>query len=791
MHFKINRLGFITFIKSLVIGLFVVISTFPENDWSITVGIDSPLSWAFNFFFSHGLSLGKDIVFPHGPLAFVMYPTLENILLATLIISILKILIVFNILGIIDYLGKTKWFIAFIFAYLVSTIANINYLLLVNIILLYLNYYNNEKWKLKFGAFILTAFAFYVKSDVAIISSIICVSFLANYFLVNKDYKKLILDILTLLGLMLLIWFLMYKTFSGFINYIIGMYNLAQDNSSAVSDYPYNNWWILSLSLIILFLIPFINKTKKALFFSILVTLSLFAAWKHGMAREDIMHFNGFVAYVLILLFTFILFNKQKAFLNSILSFLVISLLTINMKYSNDNLIMNYELFRINNFVEFVTDFSKLKTKAQNETEKNISKNKLPKSLLDSIKSNTIDVYPWDYSIIAANNLNWQPRVVIQSYASYTSWLDKRNALHFNSDKSPTFLIWELNKITRDVNGSDLNSLDERYLLNDEPQTIEQILKSYKPYYNDTKFMVFKKKDANLITKGSIIANNTTQWNKWNQVPNTSNGLLRLKFTFKKSLLESLKSFFYKDEQFWIYLKFSNNIIHKYRIIPENAKDGIWINPYIFNATDKHIAPLITEVMFKCSNGSIMNNNLKLVWEKIEFNNEPDYINKFFNKTDKSNDSVYFSSINTFEEPKTKYWDKVPSDQTKYDDYKSNSKSQVLDANSSSVFFTFPLDSLPFNKLRITTDCWVKSKDYIYTNNSLLVISIEDRVRNIIWKSIPIDIQLIDNNQWNNIFNFIEYNHNITGCTLKINLWNKSNIKILVDDFRVLITNNN
>jgi len=790
MNIKLYKTDYIEIIKGFIIGLFVVIGTFPENDWSFSIGVDSPLSWVFNYFFKHGLSMGKHIIFPHGPLAFFMYPLQENILIATLIISILKILLVFNILWMVEQAGITKWFFAFIFAYFVSTISGFNHLILANLILFYVNFFNHENWIFKFAAFILTAFAFYIKSYVAIMSGTICFSFLTYYFFDNKNYKKLLFDVLTIIGLLLVIWFLMYETFAGFITYIVGMFHLAEENSSAASYYPYNNWWILSLFLLIIFSLPFINKTKKSLFYGTIITLSLFAAWKHGMAREDIYHVRGFLIFVIISLFIFVFFQKQKSFRNLTISILAIFLLSLNMNHSVNYFPAKYELFKINNFIEFTTNFSRLKAKSDKEIYNNILGNRLPQNILDSIKSKTVDIYPWDYSIIAANDLNWQPRVVIQSYASYTSWLDNKNAAHFDSKNAPFFLIWELDKITKDVNGSDFNSIDNRYLLNDEPQTMVQILNHYEPFYSDKKFMVFKKRSTSMKSNSSIIACNYTQWGKWNSVPNSSSGLLRLKLTFDKSILQSVKSFFYKDEQVWIYLMLSNEIIHKYRIIPKNAKDGIWIYPYIFNTTNKHADPSVRKIMFICSNRKIMKDNLSITWEKINFNNEPDYVLNFFGKSKKLPNSININLKNTLETVKFNYLNKFSENQIINYNYHLSTKSLKVEANSFSSSFSIPLDSLSFCNLSIVIDCWIKSKNYDYSNNVSLVLSIDDNSRNIWWKGIPIDDQLIDNKQWNNISSFIDYVHEKRGCILKAYIWNSSNKDVYIDDFRVIISNN-
>jgi hypothetical protein len=89
-NFWIPNLSLADIIRGLLLALLVIAGTFPENNWSYSTGIDPPLFWVFNHLFETGLNLGRHIVFPHGPLAFFMYPLSNNILLATLVIALLK-----------------------------------------------------------------------------------------------------------------------------------------------------------------------------------------------------------------------------------------------------------------------------------------------------------------------------------------------------------------------------------------------------------------------------------------------------------------------------------------------------------------------------------------------------------------------------------------------------------------------------------------------------------------------------------------------------------------------------
>lgn len=61
-----------------LLAIFAILIAFPKPDLDITIGIDSPLAWVFNYLFDNELIKGKNIIFPHGPLAFFMYPKGDN-----------------------------------------------------------------------------------------------------------------------------------------------------------------------------------------------------------------------------------------------------------------------------------------------------------------------------------------------------------------------------------------------------------------------------------------------------------------------------------------------------------------------------------------------------------------------------------------------------------------------------------------------------------------------------------------------------------------------------------------
>lgn len=767
------------------LAILVIIGTFPENNWAASTGIDPSLAWAFNHFFDTGLSAGKHIIFPHGPLAFFMYPKTPNIILATVVTALLKAVLVFNVYFLFrPKNGTTRWIITFLVAFLIALVSNFNQLLIANLLAFYSIYHISNHFHLKLLAFVLTAFALYIRAYVSIIAGIILVSFMLYELSQKKNWQTFFIDGTIIFSLVLFFWLCMYGTLSGFFRYLFGMINLAQDNSSAAAFYPYNNWLFIGLSFLGVVLLIVLNRSKRGLFFLSISAFSIWAAWKHGMAREDIFHYKGFLIFLFILLAVFVLFVEKKRAINLPISTFVLIFLALNITNTTNYFMPKYNLLGYQNFFKFVGNYKDLNAKALQQSQRNLEVNKLPKELRQTISNNTVDVYPWDYSIIAANNLNWKPRVVIQSYAAYTSWLDKQNEKHFTSKEAPEYIIWEKEKVTNDVNRSSFQSIDNRYLLNDEPKTLLQLLSNYEFCDSKERFFLLKKRKSPYKSKIKSIKPQTISWEKWINVPQETSAILRLKLDFKKSLTQRAKSLLYKDEQFWVYLKLENNDIHKYRIVPKNASDGLWISPYLFN---DHRVPKVKQIMLKASNQRILTDEVKISWEQITFINSPDHIFSFFGINKKETDSLIFSSTNTFETAENQLWNPISEKHMNNISF-DGSTSYSLNQDEFSCSFILPLDSISKGNLRISSQAWITCPNYKQTRNISLVLAIEEESKNIVYKSFVIDDQLIDKTRWNHIFNDVEFENNKPNRILKVYFWNPGINNLLIDKFQISIS---
>lgn len=755
----------------LLIALIVSLFSFPEIDLEYSTGIDPPLKWLYNHLFSEGLSAGRSIIFPHGPLAFFMYPLAPNFILSVTVTVLLQVIFVFQLFQLIGNRKWPYWMLTSGIAWFIFSISNFNQFILSNISVSFLLYLKNGKSAFKYWGFVLTAFAFYVKAYVAIISGALAFSLLALDFIRTKSYKSSIKDILILLFSMLAFWLAMYGSPYGFIHYCIGMFHLAGDNSAAAAYYPNNNWLFILPFLLAISVIPLLQKTTEGKMFAFLFLPAFFAAWKYGMAREDFFHVQTFLFFAGASLLLFLAYNRKNLVINTITLLSAFALFTANMKNLENRQPLTINYSGIANFVTFVSDYSEIKARSEELNKKNIESNRLPESARNQIGRATVDVYPWDYTVVAANQLNWKTRPVIQSYAAYTSWLDKKNAVHFSSKNAPEFVVFGLNNVTSNLNGGRLESIDNRYLLNDEPQTMLELLKHYERTYYNNDFLVYQKRRQPMEVHSEISKTQSAKWQQWITVRGQKNQFMRMKLHLDRSFPGKIKSFLFKDELYYIYLKTLSGSLLKYRIVPQNASDGLWIAPFYTSAGDRSPSEIITEVLLTCSDKRMVRNDFSFEWEYFDTSTKTiaDFLGKdsIMIQTTVVNEHLNLESINP-------NWNGFNKEKV-IDNTTDHEKYYLVAPKEFSPSFKLKIDSMQLSPTRVTVDCWIKATR---SSRSTLVIETENATSEKIWHGTDVNNQIIDPDEMNHIFSYQDFT--APAKTITVYVWNNGDEPVLI-----------
>ena len=209
---------------------------------------------------------------------------------------------------------------------------------------------------------------------------------------------------------------------------------------------------------------------------------------------------------------------------------------------------------------------------------------------LNIIKDNSVDSYPWNIVPAFANNLKLRLRPCIQSYASLTPWLDRQNYNFFMSDQAPKFILWT-SEISDEFSHF-MNSIDDRYLLNDEPQTIKAIFSRYKFIYKTPNIVILElKPNTNFYYNTHEFPRQTVNWDKWLEIKPYLNNfsahdVLRAKIYIHNSLIGWLKRLIYRNSLIYIDYKFDDNTVKSFRLPIKNAVSGVWIYPFIADFKD-------------------------------------------------------------------------------------------------------------------------------------------------------------------------------------------------------------
>lgn len=623
--------------KILLLSFLLCCVTFPIYTLTYFPGIDGPLPWVYNYFADGHYLAGRSVLFPHGPLAFMLYPlAMGNNLIITVVFSFISsFLFCFTFFKIYFREKDENYLLPSLLLFLILSVSDLQLILLGIAFLQIILFKLSEKWKHLILAVFFSVLNLYLKTYGGVLGILLLGSFFIYLGVIKKEFKKALVVPLVYCTFFLIVWMSLYQTFSGALTFVVGQVQLSLDNSEAVSFYQVNNWYLIALSLLSFIIIPFVTKTKTTRIAHGLLLLPLFGAWKHAMSRADSIHVSGFLTALTLFSLLLLLVENEKKIRVLVMCTLSVAFFALNMsvteKYNDYDLKKELNLAKPYHLYSIFFHYDSLKKEKNDLSLLSSHSAILPDTLLQLIGKKTSDVYPWNYTLIALNKLKWQPRPSLHSYASYTSWLDEQNKQHILSDSSPEFILWEIGTL-----GGKLNSIDYRYLLNDAPKTTLAFFSHYQLKYKDSNYLLYEKTNkAATLNTHTIAPEKTIAYNKWISVPDcTNNCIIRAKVKIKKSLLGSLKGFFYKGESYSIYYETEDGKIHSHKIVPKNAEDGVWINPLILEPETDVTEPLVKKIKLVCWDSTMVTKDFRITFEQIRFQEKVPFLKKCFRKQD-------------------------------------------------------------------------------------------------------------------------------------------------------------
>jgi len=616
MLFKTNS-PFLTMAEKWIAIVIIFLFTFPFYFPDYDIGLDSSYMWGLNWLFVHDYDTLKHLIYPFGPLAFLKIPTAigSNLLISILFCSILKLCFIWLMFKLSDVMLNNNRYATYFMVLIVSFFTNIDFLIFGCCLILILLCYKKEK-NIYFIISVLLAFiGLFIKLSVGISAF----SIIGIFMLIHGYYSKSFIQLAKQTGIIMVIGFitgmLIFGSVSIYFNFLVGGYKLTGGYGDVLSLHPHNNWLLLFPFLVLMFIFPFINKEKDVRITYFLSLFLLYAAWKHSFIREDIYHYSILLTFLFVFWGIIFIVSSSKKALTLLFASVTILLLYANMSNIPMYREIKREITGINNF-RTVLDYKTLKQKVLTTSKNNISTNRINQELRSSMGDATVDVYPWEFSYIAANQLNWKPRKTLEIGASTSLWASQKASENYlNDDKSPQFVIFQTEN---DRNRGKFGSIDDRYLLNDEPLVVYNILNNYTLFEKTENFLLFKRVPESHFSDIFLDEIQDHEFGDWIDIPYNSDEIIRLKVFSNNTFLGKLNKMLYKETAYYVDYKFDDEIILTYRYIAQTAVDGLWCNPFIQHPNTNEIEPKVVKVRLRNANALLVKKSIKTQIQHIK-----------------------------------------------------------------------------------------------------------------------------------------------------------------------------
>ncbi len=394
-------------------------------------------------------------------------------------------------------------------------------------------------------------------------------------------------------------WQLYQGSPRGLSTFLRSGWNVAGGYSSAMSS-AFESWpigvgaFLVWIGLLVAWVVSW--RASRPLGSLAVLAIPLFVAWKHSVVRQDV-HVK---ILVLFGLFTMAILLLDAAALGrwrrALPMVALLGALLITPWYSlpaelldrvrkapvepcpvntlEGNLSQPLRLCGLRSLAEW-RDPAAMRARVEAETRAALRPDLLPASIRTRIGSAAVDVYPWEIAYVPANTLVWANRPLPASFNAYTASLDRLNAAFFESARRPPYLLWHATPSGR----GPLWSIDERYLLWDEPRTVRTILDRYDLVEESPGVLLLQSRGRSRFAGLAPIRHEVVDWNTWLDVPATPGVLLAHATIKPRTAARALRTVF-RESAVFVSLRFSSGEEARFRIVPESAAGGFWVRPF-------------------------------------------------------------------------------------------------------------------------------------------------------------------------------------------------------------------
>lgn len=589
-------------------------------------GLDASYMWGLNWLFAHDYGTLRQLIYPIGPLALLKMPTYEgcNLLVSIIFYLLVKcgfIIMGFKAAGVIGAHNSVpshdtfaKWIVPGIFIMVFSYFANIDVLIIFTCLLLCLDSIREQHLWPFLTACMLASLSLFIKISIGVSAlSVVALSIALHHF-EHRDFKKTMLYVGSLVGTLIVFSIIILHHPRTIINWYAGALHLIFGYGSLCIAYD-NHKICLLLFILSTLAAPFVCREKNARHAFLMLSIPLFAFWKHGIIREDFYHYFGMVYFMVCFWMVLSLLETQRTQYILLLAAIAVSSLVFNAKEMygfEKKSVVTY--CGVPNAIEPYFHYKKFVRESKEITEQALQMQQLPDTIIRSIGTSSVDIYPFEFTYAAQNRLNWQPRTALGS--ALNPWLEAQSAKNFSTGKDAArFILWHFQD---DAYGNASVTIDDHYFLNEEPEVVKNIINNYNVAVLGNHMILMSHTSTPTLGESTLSESFKAKWGEWVNIPQTESAIVRIKAQSHHNFLGKVIGFLYKDIIYSIEYETTDGKRYLYRYDPIFATEGLWVNPFVQLPYNLVPEKKVARVRFLASNTNRVKASLILQFEEIK-----------------------------------------------------------------------------------------------------------------------------------------------------------------------------
>lgn len=361
--------------------------------------------------------------------------------------------------------------------------------------------------------------------------------------------------------------------------YIRGCLEISEGYSSAMSIVG-SSWELgLAVSELILVSVLLILLAREGnLGLALVLAFVLALAFKHGFVRSGL-HAIIFIRFTPIIVWLCweklktVRFQKLSNLAHGYVLILAFAYLTVNLGVFIPH-VQALTPARVGAQLSSLLNLKAFQSSLNEISAADLAQIKLPEKAIRLVGKKPIDIVPWEVLLAEANQLNWKPRPVFQSYSAYTRFLDSAN-------------YKSLSSAPRDYIFYNFASIDGRHPFFDEPETFFYILCNYEvspelpefinmPGLSNLTILSRRKSSICSALPGSKTI--SIPWNTPQPLEKSDGSIVRAAIKFEYSTFGKLYKTLFRVPPVKVQVTDMNNFSWIARLLPGNSENGVLIS---------------------------------------------------------------------------------------------------------------------------------------------------------------------------------------------------------------------